>query len=149
MDDPGAAVSGFLDGLLITIKPGLLNSIAVFYSGVSSLDGARTQAIIAEALAPKDVLSAPRALVLLCATIDHVLARALVVAPASDAILTQAAEDTGSLGLAAAALGIPLERKHLGQTQIAWASLRANQLSAQKLAVYECKFLMKLVQSSK
>jgi hypothetical protein len=142
-DDVQATISSFINGLPATIKPGLVATIAGFYSGRPSLDTAQAESIIAEALQSQDVLAAPRALAFLCAAVDHVLVRDSAHRELGINVLKRAAQDTGNKNLESAVLGEPLRGKHLEQARADWNLLRSDQLSVQRIVDYEYNLLRK------
>jgi hypothetical protein len=146
-DDLRVVVGTYLDGLPATIRSGLINSIAVFYSGRQPLSVTQAETVVADALKSEDMVTAPRAVLFLCASIDHVLTRASTHAEVSSQILKRAAEDTGSKGLATEVLAEPLKEKHFQQAREDWNRLRENQLSAQKIVDYEYILLKRLLSS--
>lgn len=148
-DDPRIVVRTFLDGLPTTIKNGLLSSVAGFYSGRPRLDTVQANSVIAEALQSEDVLISPRALVFLCASIDHVLTRTSTHTEIGVKLLKRAAENTGSKNLESAVLGEPLRAKHFRQIHADWARLKVDQLSTQRIVNHEYNLLKTLLSSLK
>ena len=96
-DDPRILVRVFLDNLPATIKSGVVSSIASIYSGQHSvvLNVPQAEIIIAEALKLEHPLAASRAIVFLCATIDHVLTRGLTHSEKGSSLLQKIAQASG------------------------------------------------------
>jgi hypothetical protein len=146
-NDPRIVIRAFLDKLPATIKDGLLSSVASFFSGRPLLDIVQANSVIAEALQLEDVLASSRALAFLCASIDHVLTRTSTHSEIGKKVLKYVAEGMGDKDLESAVLGVPLRARHFQQAQADWATLRSDQLSAQRLVDHEYSLLTKLLSS--